>query len=321
MNETPTSQQRIRLRVTEKKHVAEGVVELVLADPAGMDLPAWEPGAHIGLCMDEKLVRQYSLCGEVGDRSHYRIAVLREEHGRGGSVFVHDRLGVGDDIEVMPPRNNFELHPAPSYLFIAGGIGITPLIPMLAAAARAGADWRLAYGGRTRSSMAFVHELTTAYPGRVEVYREDVDGLLPIERLLKDLDPETRVYCCGPEGLLTAVEQECAERSIARLHTERFTAADNDADHENTAFEVVLAQSGVTLEVPADRSILDVIEEAGIPVNSSCREGTCATCETFVLEGACDHRDSLLTEAERESGESMMICVSRARGERLVLDL
>ena len=316
-----TTTARLRLHVVDKRTVADDVVQLELADPSGAELPAWQAGAHVGLSLTAELVRQYSLCGEVADRSRYRIAVLREPHGRGGSQYVHDQLAVGDLVEVATPRNNFDFHSAERHLFLAGGIGITPLVEMMAEADRQGSDWMLAYGGRSGGSMAYVQQLTSTFGDRVHVYEQDVHGVLPIAHLLDDLKSGTLVYCCGPEGLLGAVEQKCAELGVPDLHVERFTAVDV-ADHgADQPFDVVLAQSGLTLSVATGQTILEAVEEAGIPVDSSCREGTCATCETFVVEGICDHRDSLLSEEERQSNKTMMICVSRARGDRIVLDL
>ncbi|MGW4487634.1 PDR/VanB family oxidoreductase [Amycolatopsis sp. NPDC004368] len=296
------------------ERLADGVVRLTLRDPAGADLPEWTPGAHVDLVLGPDLVRQYSLCGDPADRSVLQVAVLREPSGRGGSAFVHELTG-GERLRVRGPRNHFALEPAPRYLFVAGGIGITPLVPMIAAAEAAGADWRLLYGGRTRASMAFADELRTAYGDRVELVPQDERGLLDLDAALAAA-PGAAVYCCGPEPLLAAVEQRCDPGS---LHVERFTARPDT--EPKAAFEVELAQSGRTLAVPADRSILEVLEESGLPVLSSCQEGTCGTCETGVLEGTPDHRDSVLTAAEREAGDVMMICVSRCAGSRLVLDL
>jgi ferredoxin-NADP reductase len=298
------------LVVAEKETVAAGVVALTLRHPGGDPLPEWSPGAHIDVELGPGLVRQYSLCGDPADRTCWRVAVLREQDGRGGSAFVHDTLTVGDKVGVSAPRNNFELVDADSYLFVAGGIGITPLLPMIAGVDRRGADWRLTYGGRTRSSMAFLAELA-GYGDRVEVCPQDETGLLD----LSELDTAATVYCCGPEPLLAAVEARCP---AGVLHVERFSGV---AASGGAEFEVVCDRSGRTLTVPADRSILEVVEEAGIQVLSSCREGTCGTCETEVLDGAPDHRDVLLTPDERAAGETMMICVSRSNGGKLVLDL
>ena len=298
------------LVVTGKEPIATGVVALTLRHPGGDPLPEWTPGAHIDVELGPDLVRQYSLCGDPADRTCWRVAVLREQGGRGGSAFVHDTLTTGDKVGVSAPRNNFALVDADSYLFVAGGIGITPLLPMIAGVDRRGMDWQLTYGGRTRSSMAFLDELA-CYGDRVEVRPQDETGLLD----LSGLDGAATVYCCGPEPLLAAVEARCP---AGALHVERFTGV---AASGGSAFEVVLERSGRTLTVPAGRSILEVVEEAGIQVLSSCREGVCGTCETEVLDGTPDHRDVLLTADEREAGETMMICVSRSNGGRLVLDL
>ncbi|HCA88493.1 MAG TPA: oxidoreductase [Streptomyces sp.] len=310
------------LTVARKEGAAEAVVALTLRHPAGEPLPCWEPGAHIDLEFDQHLTRQYSLCGDPADRTAWRVAVLREPDGRGGSAHVHDRLAEGDRVRVRGPRNHFPFEPAARHLFIAGGIGITPLLPMAAAAQAAGTDWQLLYGGRSRSSMAFLDELA-AYGDRVTVRPQDEYGLLDLDACLGGGPREdTLVYVCGPEPLLAAVEERCAAgRRAGALRTERFHARQPEEPVRAGVFEVVLARSGVTVRVPPDRSVLRAVEEAGVPVLSSCREGTCGTCETDVLEGVPDHRDSLLTAEERAAGDTMMICVSRSCGPRLVLGL
>jgi ferredoxin-NADP reductase len=244
--------------------------------------------------------------------------VLREPAGRGGSQAVHDKLRAGDLVEVDGPRNHFPLVPSEKYLFIAGGIGITPLLPMMAAAEAAGAQWRLHYGGRTRGSMAFRSELSEAYGTRVSVHPQDEIGLLDLDEILAGEPPDTPVYCCGPEPLLTAVEQRCAGRP---LHVERFAPKEQGEPVRAGSFEVELARTGRTLTVSPGTSILRAVEEAGVEVLWSCTEGTCGTCETAVLGGAVDHRDSLLTPEERAANDTMFICVSRAAGPRLILDL
>jgi ferredoxin-NADP reductase len=307
-------------RVAAKRQVADGVVALTLAAADGRPLPAWEPGAHVDLVLDGAPTRQYSLCGDPTDHGAYRLGILRDPDGRGSSLFVHDRLAVGDRVHVRGPRNNFPLVGSPRYLFVAGGIGITPLLPMIRAAEAAGADWRLVYGGRRRASMAFLDELA-GYGDRVSVRPQDETGLLDLDALLGTPQPDTLVYCCGPEPLLAAVEQRCAGWPRGALHVERFAPRPQAEPARAVAFDVVLAQSGRTLTVPPDRSILSVLEQAGVGVLSSCAEGTCGTCETTVLEGVPEHRDSVLDEQERERNDCMMICVSRACSDRLVLDL
>ncbi|KAB8174024.1 PDR/VanB family oxidoreductase [Microbispora catharanthi] len=322
----PVTEPELDVKVAGKAPVAEGVVLLRLVRPDGGPLPVWTPGAHVDLLLGPGLVRQYSLCGDPGDPSVFQVAVLREPGGRGGSAYVHDRLAEGDTIRVRGPRNRFGLAESPRYLFVAGGIGITPILPMVEEAARRGCDWRLVYGGRTRTSMAFADRLVRQHPGRVELCPQDETGLLDLDALLGVPRADTLVYCCGPEPLLAAAQERCASWPKGALRVERFVpAARNGAGTaEGTAdgaFEVELALTGTTLTVPEGRSILEVVEEAGVAVLSSCREGTCGTCETAVLGGVPDHRDDLLTEEEREAGDVMFICVSRARSDRLVLEL
>ncbi|MFE7839069.1 PDR/VanB family oxidoreductase [Streptomyces sp. NPDC057474] len=305
-----------------RRTVADGVVALELAPASSAPLPTWQPGAHIDVVLPTGVVRQYSLCGAARDPDRWRIAVLREPDGRGGSQWIHDHVQEGDDLRVRGPRNNFPLKPATRYLFVAGGIGITPLLPMIAEAEAAGDDWSLLYGGRTSASLAFLPELD-GYGERVTVRPQDEYGMLDLAGFLGEPDPSTLVYCCGPAGLIDAVEAYCATWPAGSLNVERFAAAagGETADGGDQPFEVELRSSGMTLTVPPGQSVLKILEEAGVPVLSSCEEGICGSCETAVLAGEIDHRDSLLTEDERAAADTMMICVSRARGGRLVLDL
>jgi len=312
----------LTLRIRSHREGAHGVAVLTLEDPTGAPLPSWEPGAHVDLHLGGDTVRQYSLCGTPADHASWRVAVLRDPNTRGGSSYVHDSLRDGDLVRVRGPRNNYPLVPARQYIFIAGGIGITPLIPMIRAAQAADARWTLHYGGRNRASMAFLEELTSVDGGEVSTYPHDEVGLLPLTDILGAGSTDTLVYCCGPGVLLDAVEEHCAQHWPAEsLHVERFSPRTRDDAEPNRAFEVELAASGTTVVVPADLSILQAVEAAGIDVPSSCHEGTCGTCETAVLDGDVDHRDSLLSPAEQAANESMFICVSRARSRRLVLDL
>jgi ferredoxin-NADP reductase len=304
------------VRVRAIRAPAEGVRELVLDSATGAPLPGWTPGAHIDLELTPDVVRQYSLCGTPG-RPQWRVAVLREPAGRGGSALVHDELGVGDVLTARGPRNHFALDPAGAYLFVAGGIGITPLLPMVAAADAAGADWRLLYGGRTRASMAYVDELAR-YAGRVDVRPQDEHGLLDLDAALVAAPAGALVYCCGPEPLLAAVERRCA---AGRLRVERFTPRDAGEVRGPDEFEVRLRRTGATVRVTAATTVLAAVESAGVAVLQSCREGTCGTCETTVLGGRPEHRDSVLDEAERAGGTTMMICVSRSLDPLLELDL
>ena len=318
---TVFSERRSDLVITARETRAEGVVSLTLADPGGAQLPGWTPGAHIDLLLDDT-VRQYSLCGPPGDQHTWRIAVLLDPDGRGGSKRVHQTLKTGDQVAVRGPRNHFPLHAAPRHIFIAGGIGITPILPMIEVATEAGSDWRLYYGGRSRASMAFLDELEP-YGEQVTIWPDDEKGLLPLDDILADPAEGVLVYCCGPEGLLAAAEQRCAAWPAGALHLERFSAKPQPepAAGEEAPFEVVCQRSGLTVTVPPGKSIIDALDEQGVSVLSSCLEGVCGTCETQVLEGIPDHRDSLLSEDEREANEYMMVCVSRSKSGRLVLDL
>ncbi|MDL5156130.1 PDR/VanB family oxidoreductase [Actinomycetospora termitidis] len=299
-----------------KTVVADGVVEIVLAASAA-DAPfgSFTPGSHIDLHLGDDLVRQYSLLPSA--TGTWRVAVLRERDGRGGSAFCHDELAVGRDVRVAGPRNHFALDEQGRYLFLAGGIGITPLISMIDEAAARGADWRLVYAGRTAGSMAFAADLARRWPDRVDLHVDADRGLLDLAGLLAATPSGTQVYACGPAGFLDAVAEHAPAES---LHVERFAPL-AITDREDTPFEVELARSDRTVPVPPGRSVLEAVRDAGVQTLSSCGEGTCGTCETTVLAGEVDHRDAVLTDAEREDSETMMICVSRARGPRLVLDL
>ncbi|MFF0114556.1 cytochrome P450 [Streptomyces prasinus] len=318
------------LEVTERTEASDGVVALVLAHPDGGDLPPWKAGAHIDVHVpradggedgeDGPWVRQYSLASDPEDRTTYRIGVLREEAGRGGSAAVHDTLTAGSRVTVSWPRNNFRLLPSPRYLFVAGGIGITPILPMIREAEHAGAEWDLVYGGRTHTSMAFREELA-AHGDRVTLVPQDRDGLIDLAGLLGEVRDDTLVYACGPEPLLRAVEENTAHWPRNSLRMERFAPKPVERTVPDTPFQVEFAESGTVVEVGADETVLEAAEKAGLPVVSSCKTGTCGTCETRIVSGRADHRDSILTASEQEAGETMLICVSRAEAgcPRLVL--
>lgn len=316
----------VDVEVRRRETVAEGVITLTLADPTGADLPEWGPGAHIDLLLTPALVRQYSLCGDTANRAEWQVGVLLDPNSRGGSQFVHDKLREGTTVRVRGPRNHFPLVGSPRYLFIAGGIGVTPILPMIEAAGAAGADWQLLYGGRARSSMAFVDELERRGERTTICSRDQQGGpnfRASLDSALSTVQENTLVYCCGPEGLLSAVEKACGHWPDDSLHVERFSAKALEEPFPGAleTFELECQRSGLTLTVPADRTIYEVAENAGVDVLGSCMEGVCGTCECDVLEGEPDHRDSVLNEAEKARGDTIMICVSRSRSERLVLDL
>lgn len=297
----------MELMIVERRDESDGVISLSLEPTGGGELPAWTPGAHVDVVVTDGLVRQYSLCSDPDDRHRWRLGILRSPDSRGGSEQVFDKLHAGDIVEVGAPRNHFALEPAPRYVFVAGGIGITPILPMVAAAERAGARWTLLYGGRRRGSMAFLDELAR-YGDRVTVAPEDEVGLLDLSGVL-DGDPV--VYACGPEPLLDAVADRMRDRP-AGLHVERFTPRAVPATGDDDGFRVEFRASGVSAAVPPDRSILDVAQEAGVVADWSCREGTCGSCETPLLGGRAEHRDSVLSAEEQQAQDCLMICVSRA---------
>ncbi|GGR95087.1 iron-sulfur protein [Streptomyces aureoverticillatus] len=320
----------LTLRVARHERVADGVVQLRLEGRPLAALPAWAPGAHLDLVLPSGLVRQYSLCGDPEDTSSYTVAtrlIGPDEGGRGGSREVHEELREGAEVEVRGPRNRFPLvDDAASYVFVAGGIGITPILAMVRAVDAAGADWRLLYCGRSRASMPFLEELEKlggGEGGRVSVVAEDVSGRPDVGAFLTGAgtgagagtEAGTAVYVCGPEGLMDAVAGALPEGCSP--HLERFAPAASAGGE--SVFEVELRRSGRTVTVGADTTVLAAVRAELPHVPYSCEQGFCGTCQHRVLEGEIDHRDELLTDGERD--DSMLICVSRARGTRLVLDL
>lgn len=336
-----TASSPISFTVETIDDVATDVVALTLSRTDGESLGAWRPGAHLEVRLPSGRVRQYSLCGDPLDSSSYRVAVLRLPDGRGGSRELHELARPGATVMVRGPRNRFGLVEADEYLFLAGGIGITPIIAMVRALA--GSDdrgdssivprqFRVIYGGRTRSSMAFTDELRELAGDRLTLLPQDETGLPDLDALLAGVapnaegQPRTAIYCCGPAPMIAAAEAACGRLGLeSQLHIERFTAGD-DVERafdsaQNTDFDVVLARTGTTLHVPADRRLIEVVREALPGLTYDCEKGYCGACETRVLSGTPEHRDSILTETERALGSSMMICVGRSSSERLVLDL
>lgn len=315
----------IGLTVVDRQVVAhdQDVVALTLVGTAAGPLAPWHPGAHLDIHLPSGRVRQYSLCGDPARRDTYRIAVRRIPDGGGGSAEVHDVLSVGAAVTTNGPRNAFPLtvpgygSPTQRLRFIAGGIGITPILPMLGHAESFGIDWSMIYVGRSLDSLPFLDEVAR-FGARVEIRTDDVHGVPTAADLLNDCPDGTAVYACGPAPMLTAIRSELAGRDNVELHFERF-AAPPVLDGEE--FAVSVASTGVSVRVSADETLLSALRRAGVSASYSCQQGFCSTCRTRVLSGRVDHRDTLLTDPERADG-MMLVCLSRARhGERLVLDL
>lgn len=311
---------QLTLEVLAKQHVANDVVSLTLASPSGGRLPDWTPGSHVDLVLPTGETRQYSLCGDRWDPYTYHVAILKEHSGRGGSAYLHQELSVGSSLAVGGPRNNFRLFPASSYIFVAGGIGITAIMPMIRNASRQGVPWRLLYLGRSRATMAFLDELKE-HGEAVRVVAKDEHGPVDLSTEIGPAQSGMKIYACGPERMLQGLEDHCADWPEGSLRTEHFNAKTQGAPARKEAFDVVLARSGKSITVEPNVSVLDALQEAGTSPLSSCLTGTCGTCEVTVLEGIPDHRDSILTPGERKTSSCMFPCVSRSCDDRLVLDL
>jgi ferredoxin-NADP reductase len=294
-------------------------LSLSLAPTENERLPAFTAGSHIDLHLADNIVRQYSLCGATNDVSSYRIAIRSVEGGL-ASRYIHSSLRPGDIVHISEPRNNFPLDDAKNYVFIAGGIGITPIIPMLREACIHNRRWSLLYCNHSNEDTAFVQELV-ALPGEISMHISSAGSRLDVAQRLAVPVPDTLVYCCGPERLMVAVESATKHWPENSIRFEWFTPRCRPDGETSDSFEVVCAASGVTLTVPKDKSILEVLKEAGLDAPSSCEQGVCGTCEMKVLSGTVDHRDSILSPSERATDASMMVCVSRARGSKLVLDI
>ncbi|MFF0146347.1 ferredoxin-NADP reductase [Amycolatopsis sulphurea] len=310
----------IDLDVSALRRLTADVIELELVEPTGAALPDWLAGSHVDLELGNGMVRQYSLCGTPGDRETYRIAVLRERNGRGGSQYLHDSVTKGDRVRLVGIRNTFRLaESAARYVFLAGGIGITPILSMIHTLRRRDTDWILHYGGRSRELMPFVDELA-GLGDRVALYPQDETGLLPLPAIVERAGTDSAaLYACGPSAMLDRLRSLADTTGGVDLHLERFVGANSTT--AATGFTVTLTRSGRSLHVPADASLLEVLEDHGIDILSSCRSGICGTCEVDVLAGKPDHQDSILSDAERAGGRVMFPCVSRAATPRLDLDL
>ncbi|KAA9164080.1 oxidoreductase [Amycolatopsis acidicola] len=308
----------LRVVVHSVHNASSGVRALMLRPESGTSLPAWEPGSHIDVYVPGVGPRQYSLCGDPRVRDEWTIAVQLEADGRGGSSWMH-RAEPGLVLEVGVPRNQFPLVDADSYYFIAGGIGITPLLAMVRTLPEH-KPWKLLYGGRSLSSMAFAEDLRTYADDRVVLHPQDTHGLLDIAQFTALLEAGDAVYACGPPAMLRAVEEQSENWPRGVLHIERFAPQEQPAS-QSGSFEVVLARSNKSVRVESEETIVQALSRIGVSVTTVCQEGVCGTCETAVLQGIPEHRDSVLSEEERLESQTMMLCCSRAVSERLILDL
>lgn len=323
-NPIPPASDWLPLSVIHKAEIAQGIFAFELARAAGGELPAFDAGSHITVQTPSGVQRNYSLYNAPGETQRYCIAVKRDTAGRGGSLSMADRLQVGDALQARPPSNAFALHPrAKNFLFIAGGIGITPIMAMLhQAQAIAGAKFKLVYCAREAASTAFLAQLQAAdYADRVTVHHDQgqADAGFDFWPLLEKPQSGTHIYCCGPRGLMDAVKDMSGHWPFGTVHFESF-GVDSTLRQSNQAFDVTLTSGGQRIHVSRDSSILEALRAQGIAVRSSCESGTCGSCKTALVSGVCEHRDYVLGEDEKSS--HIMVCVSRAAaGSHLVLGL
>jgi cytochrome P450/ferredoxin-NADP reductase len=321
----PSSQAVMRpVTVESVESVAQDVVQVTLVAPDGQVLPRWTAGAHIDVeCGDTGLSRQYSLCGDQSDNRRFTIAVLLESEGRGGSKWMHSELKPGMRLRIKGPRSHFRFdEDAKRAIFIAGGIGITPISTMARRARELGIDYELHYSGRSRQNMAFIETLQQLHGDRLHLYMTDEGTRNDFGTLLAPCSDDVQVYACGPERMLDALHEACVNLPEDTLRVEHFhstlSALDPSKEH---AFEAELKDSGLVISVAANQTLLAALRAANIDVQSDCGEGLCGSCEVSVTEGEIDHRDVVLTRAERESNKKMMSCCSRAVGKKIVLEL
>jgi len=316
----------INVQIASKTQETADICLLELARPDGGALPAFSAGAHIDVHLPGGVIRQYSLCNHPGESDRYQVAVLRDPESRGGSIMIHDQLNEGDDIAISEPRNLFPLeHDAAKHLLIAGGIGITPILCMAERLSHMDREFELHYCTRTPEETAFRQRiLDSDFNTRVRFHhsRHDNGKRLDAEALLAKPDAGTHLYVCGPNPFMAYVLETARQHgwSEARLHREYFAAEEISHDSD-TAFEVQLASSGAVIQIPEDRSVLEVLLELDIDIPFACEEGVCGTCATRLLEGEPDHRDVFMTPEEHAANDEFAACCSRARSKRLVLDI
>ncbi len=316
----------LTVRVRSLTWEAEGVLCVELVAPDGAALPVFEAGAHIDLQLPLPAgvaSRSYSLCNDPCERHRYVVGVGLDRASRGGSRWVHEQLRPGALLSITAPRNHFRLNEAaPSFALVAGGIGITPILAMARRLHTLGKPVRVLLAARHRGAAAFVDTMRALAPELTLHLDSEAGGPPKLHAWLAALPVGTSAYCCGPAPMLDSFEKACAELGLTDAHIERFAAAPAPADARPPGgFTLVLDRSGRSIEVPADKSVLDALLDAGIDMPYSCMEGVCGTCETRVLDGEIDHRDGVLSAVERKRGDVMMVCVSRCKGERMVLDL
>jgi len=308
------------LRIKSATWEAPNIVSYELRSTDGSLLPEFTAGAHIDLKLPIGMMRSYSLLNPQDERHRYVIAVQRDRASRGGSKWIHQNLRPGEIVSVAGPRNNFRLREdASKSVLIAGGIGITPILSMAERLKLLQRDWELIFCARTRNSTPFVERLQSDPQVRFNFDRERGGTMLDMSAMVGSYDAGTHFYCCGPVSMLEAFEAATAHLPREQIHVEYFTAAEPPAT--TGGFKVVLTKTGREIDVVPGKTILDALNDAGIITPYSCAEGVCGTCETFVLEGIPDHRDRILTDAEKAANTKMMICCSGSKTERLVLDL
>ncbi len=314
----------ILVRVTGSSRTTQDIKTISLASLDDSPLPDYAPGAHIDIDIGDGETRSYSLMPNIlngADNGEYKLGVLLEANSAGGSKFMHE-LEPGDQMSITSPKNDFPLESgAPYSLLFAGGIGITPIMAMGVHLQNTGAKFALHYAGRTRSSLAFVEELQTRIGDNVHMHYDDETSALDIGGVLDEAPTQAHIYVCGPKGMIEAVQKQALRNGYPKeqIHFELFaTASAQDGDSE---FEIELSSSGKILRVPVGKTIIEVLEAAGEDPIYDCVRGDCGICQTGVLSGEIDHRDVVLSEAEKSAGDVMQICVSRAKGEKLVLDL
>lgn len=320
----PSAESPLEVEVETVSAEARDVMLIGLCAREGGLLPSCTPGGHIDLRLPNGLIRQYSLINDCKETDRYLIAVGRAEDSRGGSDFIHNQVREGSPLAIIGVRNNFPLDPdAGRYRFIAGGIGITPIMSMIRWCRDQNRPWKLIYAARSRQRAAFYEDLQSL-KDQIDFHFDDEAGaVLEVDRALDGLAPDEQIYCCGPTPMMEAVSAATVELGTGRVHFEWFNAPVQDAGTrgDDREIEIVLQRSGKSFTVAPGESVLSAIEAAGVAHPFSCREGACRTCETTVLEGEPDHRDFVLSDEERATGNTMMVCVSRAKGDKLVLDL